>query len=143
MHSTHFIYCHMASDIWHRTTQIAREETCCRHMGYSFRLCMCVCGAGGGGRLNYFRAHIHRRFRHAHHEIRYPGLGSQGRGSFRLAARVLLYASSHIQDSTHHGLCDTSRVALAGTRTSSVGYRSDDLSRHERTLLPRSCISLW
>ena len=28
----------MASDIWQRTTQIVREETRCRHMGYSFRL---------------------------------------------------------------------------------------------------------
>ena len=37
-HSTHFIYGYMASDIWYRTTQIAREETLCRHMGYSFRL---------------------------------------------------------------------------------------------------------
>ena len=27
MHSTHFIYGYMASDIWYRTTQIAREET--------------------------------------------------------------------------------------------------------------------
>ena len=37
-HSTHFIYGYMASDIWLRTIQIAREETRCRHMGYSFRL---------------------------------------------------------------------------------------------------------
>ena len=37
-HSTHFIYGYMASDIWLRTTQIVREETCCRHMGYSFQL---------------------------------------------------------------------------------------------------------
>ena len=29
--------------------------------------------------------------------------------SFRLAARVLLYASSHRQDNTYHGLCYTSR----------------------------------
>ena len=36
--------------------------------------------------------------------------------SFRLTARVLLYASSHRQDSTYHGLCYTSRGALAGTR---------------------------
>ena len=36
--------------------------------------------------------------------------------SFRLAARVLLYASSHRQDNTYHGLCYTSRGALAGTR---------------------------
>ena len=35
--STHFIYVYMASDIWQRT-QVAREETRCRHMGYSFRL---------------------------------------------------------------------------------------------------------
>ena len=34
--------------------------------------------------------------------------------SFRLAARVLLYASSHRQDSTYHGLCYISRGALAG-----------------------------
>ena len=37
-HSTHFIYGYMASDIWLMTTQMAREETRCRHIGYSFRL---------------------------------------------------------------------------------------------------------
>ena len=41
--------------------------------------------------------------------------------SFRLAARVLLYAPSHRQDSTYHSLCYTSRGALAGTRNSSMG----------------------
>ena len=41
--------------------------------------------------------------------------------SFRLAARVLLYAPSHRQDNTYHGLCYTSRGALAGTRNSSMG----------------------
>ena len=40
--------------------------------------------------------------------------------SFRLAARVLLYAPSHRQDSTYHILCYTSRGALAGTRNSSM-----------------------
>ena len=74
-HSTHFIYGYMASDIWDSTTQIAREETRCRHMGYSFRL----------------------------------------------TARVLLYAPSHRQDSTYHSLCYNSRGALAGTRNSSIG----------------------
>ena len=54
---------------------IVRKETCCRHIGYSFRL----------------------------------------------AAKVLLYAPSHIQDSTYHDLCYTSRRALAGTRNSSMG----------------------
>ena len=36
--------------------------------------------------------------------------------SFRLIARVILYAPSHRQDSTYYGLCYTSRGALAGTR---------------------------
>ena len=49
---------------------MAKEETCCRQMGYSFQL----------------------------------------------AAWVLLYAPSHIQDSTYHSLCYTSRGSLAGTR---------------------------
>ena len=76
---------------------------------------------------------------------------------FRLTAMVLLYAPSHRQDSTYHGLCYTSRGALAGTRNSSIGPhtlththththtmkdQSDDPSHHERTLLPRSYISL-
>ena len=74
-HSTHFIYGYMASDIWLRTILIVRKETCCHHIGYSFRL----------------------------------------------AARVLLYAPSHRQDSTYHGLCYTSHGELAGTRNSSLG----------------------
>ena len=41
--------------------------------------------------------------------------------SYRLTARVLLYAPFHRQDSTYHGLCYTSRGALAGTRNSSMG----------------------
>ena len=41
--------------------------------------------------------------------------------SYRLRARVLLYAPSHRQDNTYHGLCYTSRGALAGTRNSSMG----------------------
>ena len=40
---------------------------------------------------------------------------------FRLTARVLLYAPSHRQDSTYHGLSYASRGALAGTRNSSIG----------------------
>ena len=38
--------------------------------------------------------------------------------SYRLTTRVLLYAPSHRQDNTYHGLCYTSRGALAGTRNS-------------------------
>ena len=81
-HSTHFIYGYMASDIWLRTILIVRKETCCRHIGYSFRL----------------------------------------------AAMVLLYAPSHRQDNSYHGLCYTSRGALAGTRNSSMG------PPHERSI---------
>ena len=66
--------------------------------------------------------------------------------SFRVATRVLLYAPSHRQDSTYHGLCYTIHGALAGTRISQWVHpmkdRPDDPSHHERTLLPRSYISL-
>ena len=41
--------------------------------------------------------------------------------SYRLTARVLLYAPSHRQDNTNHSLCYTSCGALAGTRSSSMG----------------------
>ena len=41
--------------------------------------------------------------------------------SFRLTARVLLYAPSHRQNNTYHGLCYTSRGTLVGTRNSSMG----------------------
>ena len=74
-HSTHFIYCYMASDIWLRTILIVRKETRCCHIGYSYRL----------------------------------------------TARVLLYAPSHRQDNTYHSLWYTSRGALARTRNSSMG----------------------
>ena len=74
------------------STNDEKEETLCRHMGYSFRL----------------------------------------------AARVRLYASSHRQDSTYHGLCYTSRGALAGTRNSSMGplWRIDPTTH--RTMSERS-----
>ena len=54
--------------------------------------------------------------------------------SFRLAARVLLYAPPHRQDSTYHGLCYTSRGALAGTRNSSMGSPHEGSIR--RTIAP-------
>ena len=41
--------------------------------------------------------------------------------SFRLAARVILYASSHREDNTYHGLCYTSRGALAGREAGTRG----------------------
>ena len=36
-------------------------------------------------------------------------------------SKGFLYAPSHRQDNTYHGLCYTSRGALAGTRNSSMG----------------------
>ena len=55
--------------------------------------------------------------------------------SFRLAARVLLYASSHRQDNTYHGLCYTSRGAQSRTRNSSMGppWRIDPTTMSERS----------
>ena len=82
-HSTHFIYGYMVSDIWLRTILIVRKKTCCRHIGYSYRL----------------------------------------------TARVLLYAPSHRQDNTYHCLCYTSRGALAGKRNSSMGPPHEGLIR--------------
>ena len=55
--------------------------------------------------------------------------------SFRLAARILVYAPSHRQDSTYHDLCYTSCGALAGTRNSSMG------PPHERSI--RRPIAPW
>ena len=75
-HSTHFIYGYMASYIWLRTILIVRKETCCPHIGYSYRL----------------------------------------------TARVLLYAPSHRQDNTYHGLCCTSRVQLINAGGFSLRY---------------------
>ena len=84
--STHFIYGYVAWDIWYRTTQIAREETRCHHMSYSFQL----------------------------------------------VAKDLLYASSHREDSTYHGLCYISRGAMVGTRNSSTSppWGIDPMTHH-------------
>ena len=90
----------------------------------------------------------------AREETRYRHMGY----SFWLAARVLLYAPSHRQDSTYHGLWCTSRGALAGTRNSSMGppwridltihrtmseqgffYMHHPMDRMANTLLHQSC----
>ena len=66
--------------------------------------------------------------------------------SFRLAARVLLYAPSHRQDSTYHSLCYTSRGTLTGTRNISIDpSRGIDLTTYcsmsyiSVLQVPRSC----
>ena len=56
--------------------------------------------------------------------------------SYRLTARVLLYAPSHRQDNTYHGLCYTSRGALAGKRNSSMGPLHEGSIR--RPIAPRA-----
>ena len=67
--------------------------------------------------------------------------------SYRLTARVLLYAPSHRQDNTYHGLClhqswSTGWNEKIAQWVHPTKDRSDDPSHHERTLLPRSYISL-
>ena len=108
-HSTHFIYGYMASDILLRTILIVRKETHCRHIGYSFRLTARVL-------FILFTVIWRRTTQIAREETRCRHMGY----CFRLTARVLLYASFHSQDNTYHGLCYTSRGALAGTRNSSM-----------------------
>ena len=56
--------------------------------------------------------HSSREETHCHHYMDY---------SFLLAARDLLYASSHRQCSANHSLCYTSHGELAGTGNSSMG----------------------
>ena len=68
--NTFYLPYYMASDIMVKDHSDSEEETCCHHIGYSFRL----------------------------------------------EARVVLYASSHRQDNTYHSFCYTSHGALAGTR---------------------------
>ena len=66
--------------------------------------------------------------------------------SFRLAERVLLYAPSHRQDGTYHSLFAPVVEHWLERETAQWVHpmkdRSDDPSHHERTLLPRSYISL-
>ena len=63
-----------------------------------------------------------------------------------ITARVILYAPSHRQDSTYHGLCYTSRGALAGTRNSSMGPPHEGSIRRSYfyfMLLLKKCIDIF
>ena len=60
--------------------------------------------------------------------------------SYRLTAIVLLYAPSHKQDNTYHGLCYTSRGTLAGTRNGSMGPPHEGSIR--RPIAPLSYVQL-
>ena len=70
-HSTHFILA-INADQWP-----------------AIRVCVCV---WGGGELNYLRAHIHLRFRHAHRQTKcwLPSLGSRGGRGKRVLFRLIL-----------------------------------------------------
>ena len=100
-HSTHFIYGYMASDIWLREREMFYLMTHSTHFIYG-----------------YMASDIWlRTILIVREETRCCHIGY----SNWLTARVLLYAPSHRQDSTYHGLCYTSRGALAGMRNSSMG----------------------
>ena len=60
--------------------------------------------------------------------------------SYRLTARILLYAPSHRRDNTYHGLCYTSCGAQAGTRNGSTPWRIDPTTH--RTMSERSTSEL-
>ena len=54
--------------------------------------------------------------------------------SFRLTARVLLYAPLHRQDNTYHGLCYTSRGALVGgDKTEMNGESQTEIISQEKS----------
>ena len=116
-HSTHFIYGYMGSGIWLRTTQIVRGR---KEGDVLFN-----------DALNTFYLRLygvrHMVKDHSDSERGNP-LPTHGLLFTINSKGSLLYALSHIQYSTYHGLCYTSRGALAGTRNSSMG------SAHERSI---------
>ena len=58
--------------------------------------------------------------------------------SYRLTARVLLYAPTHRQDNTYHSLCYTSRGALAGTRNISQIKSQEFISHIKQHFMTKS-----
>ena len=109
-HSTHFIYGYMATDIWLRTILIVRKEREREIFYLTTHSTHFIYG--------YMASDIWlRTILIVKKETRCCHIGY----SYRLAARVLLYAPSHRQDNTYHGLCYTSRGALAEMRNSSMG----------------------
>ena len=110
-----------------------REETRCHHMGYPFRLTARVLLYAQSHRIAHTTAFVTPVVEHwlereiaqwvhpmkdrsddpSHHErtllpqVREETCCCHMGYSFRLTARVPLYASSHRQDSTYHCLCNT------------------------------------
>ena len=126
MHSTHFIYGYMASDIWLRTILIVRKETRCRQIGYSLRLTARV--------LLYAPSH---RQDSTYHILCYISRGALGG-----TKEDFFYLTTH---STHciYGYMASERVERDIAQwVHHIKDRSDDPSHHERTPLPWSYISL-
>ena len=145
-HSTHFIYGYLASDIWLRTILIVRKE---RERNVLFNDALNTFYLRLYGVRHMVKDHSDsEKEREREREMFYLTTHSTHfiygymasdiwlrtilivrkethcchiGYSYRLTARVLLYAPSHRQDNTYHGLCYTSRGALAGTRNSSMG----------------------
>ena len=92
MHSTHFIYSYMASDIWLRTILIVRKETHCRHIGYSFWL--------GAKVLLY--APSHRQ------DITYPGLCYTSHGALAGRRNSSMGSPWRIDPTTHRTMSERS-----------------------------------
>ena len=135
-HTTHFIYNHMALDIWYRTTQITRKKTHCGHYtGYSFRLATRF--------LLY--APFHRQD-NTYHGLCYTSRGAQaGTRNSSMGPPLVNALTTKLQGIfyMHHPtqtgqhipcLCYTSRRAQAGTRNISMGppWRID-LTNHRTT----------
>ena len=107
----------MASDIWLRTILIVRERE--REMFY-------LTTHSTHFIYGYMASDIWlRTILIVRKETRCRHIGY----SLRLTARVILYAPSHRQDSTYHGLCYTSRGALTGMRNISMGSPHEGLIR--------------
>ena len=114
-HSKHYI--DKVSDIWPNITQTVREKTRCHHFNGRKEGNVLFNNALNILFYSYMASDIWlRTILIVREETCCRHIGY----SYRLTARVLLYAPSHRQDSTYHSLCYTSHGALAGTRNSSM-----------------------
>ena len=92
MHSTHFIYGYMVSDIWLRTILIVRKETCCCHIGYSLQLIARVLLYAPSHRLDSTYHSLYYTSRGALAGMRNSSMGSPHEGSIQ---RPIHRATSH------------------------------------------------
>ena len=112
MHSTHFVYGYMVSDIWLRTILIVRKETRCRHMAYSFRLAARV--------LLYLPSHRQNR---TYHSLCYTSRGALA------GTRNTDWGSGY--DTMTLYKVFTSGGALVGTRNTDLGSGYDTMTLYK------------